>query len=152
MQIVKSFQVYFLLRIASECYLLLLSYNLYYQTLCSSYYGPKGIGYTVGRVPMGGCDFSPRPYTYADSPSPGDLNLTQFRLQEEDYKYKVRPLHLLCICIHMLLSRMTNWPASFYRHNTLEPHLSPTNLPNQAGSRDLQMQSKLHKTGGGFAF
>jgi glucosylceramidase len=57
------------------------------KNLISSYYGPRGIGFTVGRVPIGGCDFSPRPYTYDDHP--GDVNLTKFKLQEEDYKYKI---------------------------------------------------------------
>ena len=36
---------------------------------------------------MGGCDFSPRAYTYLDTP--GDLTLETFALQEEDTVYKV---------------------------------------------------------------
>ena len=36
---------------------------------------------------MGGCDFSPRGYTYADIE--GDLLLEHFSLQEEDIKFKV---------------------------------------------------------------
>ena len=35
---------------------------------------------------MGGCDFSPRTYTYVDTP--GDVELDTFALQEEDTVYK----------------------------------------------------------------
>lgn len=70
------------------------SCNLTLFVCSSSYYGPNGIGFTVGRVPIGGCDFSPRPYTYNDHP--GDVNLTKFSLQVEDHKYKVRIFALIC--------------------------------------------------------
>ena len=57
------------------------------EKLISSYYGADGIGYTVARVPMGGCDFSTRPYTYADVA--GDTALTNFSLTREDAEYKL---------------------------------------------------------------
>jgi hypothetical protein len=52
-----------------------------------SYYDPKGLDYNIGRLNMGGCDFSVRGYTYADTE--GDILLENFSLQEEDTKYKV---------------------------------------------------------------
>ncbi|CAH1254156.1 GBA [Branchiostoma lanceolatum] len=58
------------------------------NNLISAYFSPtEGIEYTLGRVPMGGCDFSTREYTYDDTP--GDLELTKFALAEEDMKYKI---------------------------------------------------------------
>ena len=42
----------------------------------------------MGRINMGGCDFSPRGYTYADIED--DMLLEHFSLQEEDIKFKVR--------------------------------------------------------------
>uniref|UniRef100_A0A914DNG8 Glucosylceramidase n=1 Tax=Acrobeloides nanus TaxID=290746 RepID=A0A914DNG8_9BILA len=43
-------------------------------------------GYTVGRVPMAGCDFSAREYSYDDVD--GDFDLTNFGLTIEDLNYK----------------------------------------------------------------
>ena len=54
----------------------------------SSYFSKDGIEYGIARVPMGGTDFSTRPYTYLDD-SPGDVNLTNFNLQYEDHVYKI---------------------------------------------------------------
>ena len=41
----------------------------------------------MGRVNIGGCDFSERKYTYVDTP--GDVDLDTFELQVEDLDYKV---------------------------------------------------------------
>ena len=41
-----------------------------------AYFGPNGIEYTVGRIPMGSCDFSVEEYSFDDVP--GDFNLTHF--------------------------------------------------------------------------
>lgn len=57
------------------------------ERLIKDYFGKNGIEYTVGRVPIGGSDFSTRPYSYVDHPK--DETLSTFALQEEDYKYKV---------------------------------------------------------------
>lgn len=46
-----------------------------------------GSMYNLCRVPMGGTDFSTRGYSYTDGPE--DKNLTNFKLAEEDFKYKV---------------------------------------------------------------
>lgn len=46
------------------------------QEILELYFGKTGIGYSVGRVPMGSCDFSVEPYTFADVP--GDANLAHF--------------------------------------------------------------------------
>ena len=55
-----------------------------------SYFAPEGNRYNLGRVPIGGTDFSTRPYTYDDRGKEPDVNLTHFALQPEDYKYKVK--------------------------------------------------------------
>lgn len=70
------------------------------QNLVNAYFAPEGkklyqqyflsslgIGYTIGRVPMAGCDFSTREYSYDDVN--GDFNLTNFALALEDLNYKV---------------------------------------------------------------
>jgi hypothetical protein len=49
-----------------------------------------GIGFTMGRVPIGGSDFSERPYTYDDlEDGEVDPNLASFSLQPEDENLKV---------------------------------------------------------------
>ena len=58
------------------------------DTLISNYFGQNGIGYSIGRIPIGGSDFSTRPYSYDDHPN--DFTLDTFALQEEDYKFKVK--------------------------------------------------------------
>ena len=52
-----------------------------------SYYGPDGIQYSTGRIPIAGCDFSTHPYSYDDVE--GDVDLVNFALTEEDFNYKV---------------------------------------------------------------
>ncbi|XP_066985550.1 lysosomal acid glucosylceramidase-like [Macrobrachium rosenbergii] len=55
--------------------------------LLRSYFSSVGIEYNVGRVNMGGCDFSWRTYSYDDVE--GDVALEHFALQEEDTAYKI---------------------------------------------------------------
>lgn len=63
------------------------------KSLLESYYHKHvGIGYTMARVPIGGCDFSTRPYTYVDTPH--DRNLNTFQLASEDIQYKLPYLKL----------------------------------------------------------
>lgn len=57
-----------------------------------SYFGGNGIGYTLCRLPIGGSDFSTRAYSYCDVE--GDEDLEHFKLQPEDFNYKV--LKRLC--------------------------------------------------------
>lgn len=61
------------------------------KRLVDDYYGPDGIGYTLGRVPIGGSDFSTHPYSYNDITVEGveDLSLSNFTLQPEDREYKI---------------------------------------------------------------
>lgn len=58
------------------------------EQLLQSYFGPEGLQYNFGRVPIAGSDFSTRPYSYDDSQLP-DYNLTNWSLSEEDLKYKI---------------------------------------------------------------
>ncbi|KZC06831.1 Glucosylceramidase, partial [Dufourea novaeangliae] len=58
------------------------------ENLMRTYYDPKtGSGYTLGRIPIGGTDFSTRPYTYDDTSN--DTSLEHFALAPEDYQYKI---------------------------------------------------------------
>ncbi|CAG2163345.1 unnamed protein product [Oppiella nova] len=50
------------------------------------YFSHNGIEYNMGRVPIAGCDFSPRAYTYNDKAD--DFELNSFALQMEDLEYK----------------------------------------------------------------
>ncbi|XP_038624984.1 lysosomal acid glucosylceramidase [Tachyglossus aculeatus] len=59
--------------------------------LLRAYFSEDGIEYNVVRVPMASCDFSIRVYTYADSP--GDFQLLNFSLPEEDTRLKIPLLH-----------------------------------------------------------
>lgn len=68
------------------------------DSLIRDYFSEEGLNYTVGRVPIGGSDFSTRAYTYDDDFAE-DFNLTHFSLAEEDWKYKV-----CCLC-------QLDWPA-----------------------------------------
>ncbi|XP_045107178.1 lysosomal acid glucosylceramidase-like [Portunus trituberculatus] len=55
--------------------------------LLRAYFSPEGLEYNLGRLNMGGCDFSWRTYTHVDTP--GDTNLDTFALQPEDLEYKI---------------------------------------------------------------
>ena len=55
--------------------------------LIESYYSDIGSEYNVGRINIGGCDFSDRPYTYCDTE--GDTNLDTFSLAQDDTLYKI---------------------------------------------------------------
>uniref|UniRef100_A0A6G1SJP1 Glucosylceramidase n=1 Tax=Aceria tosichella TaxID=561515 RepID=A0A6G1SJP1_9ACAR len=58
------------------------------ERLIESYFGLNGLQYNMGRVPIGGSDFSTRAYSYDDSSEP-DLNLTKWSLADEDLTYKI---------------------------------------------------------------
>jgi len=58
------------------------------ERLLNDYFGPDGLQYTLGRVPIGGSDFSTRPYSYDDTDSP-DLELSHWALTSEDLDYKI---------------------------------------------------------------
>eukprot|EP00756_Hemistasia_phaeocysticola_P009910 Hpha_TRINITY_DN14969_c0_g1::TRINITY_DN14969_c0_g1_i7::g.143196::m.143196/K01201/GBA, srfJ; glucosylceramidase len=51
------------------------------DAVLDSYYGPNGARYTMGRVPVGSCDFSTHKYDYIEV---GDYNLSTFALAPED--------------------------------------------------------------------
>ena len=55
-----------------------------------SYFSEKGIMYSLCRVPIGGTDFSLRPYAYNEVE--GDEELENFKLSQEDFELKVRLL------------------------------------------------------------
>ncbi|XP_017875584.1 glucosylceramidase-like [Ceratina calcarata] len=55
--------------------------------LASLFHPVTGNSYNLGRVPIGGTDFSLRPYTLDDIA--GDYTLSQFSLAPEDLQYKI---------------------------------------------------------------
>ncbi|ROT65524.1 hypothetical protein C7M84_016509 [Penaeus vannamei] len=57
------------------------------EVLLRSYFSPEGLEYNLCRVPIGGSDFSTRPYSYDDVE--GDVELSHFNLTLEDYRYKL---------------------------------------------------------------
>ena len=54
----------------------------------ASYFGENGLQYNFGRVPIAGCDFSTRPYSYDDTPGV-DYDLENWSLAPEDYEHKI---------------------------------------------------------------
>ncbi|XP_044577072.1 lysosomal acid glucosylceramidase-like [Cotesia glomerata] len=57
------------------------------EKLLQSYFSEGGSRYNLGRVPVGGTDFSTRPYTLDDTPE--DISLKKFSLTKEDTDYKI---------------------------------------------------------------
>jgi glucosylceramidase len=58
------------------------------EILIKNYFNSeKGIGYSIGRVPIASTDFSIREYSYVEQD--GDFELKTFALSKEDYKAKV---------------------------------------------------------------
>ncbi|KAK5643509.1 hypothetical protein RI129_007354 [Pyrocoelia pectoralis] len=55
--------------------------------LLSSYFSANGLQYNMGRVPIGGTDFSTRGYSYDDGDE--DLDLLHFNLTSDDFHYKI---------------------------------------------------------------
>ena len=58
------------------------------------YFTDSGLDYSIGRTNIGGCDFSPRPYTYLDTPN--DTAMETFALQVEDFDFKARKMKVGC--------------------------------------------------------
>lgn len=56
--------------------------------LMESYFSDDGLEYNLGRVTIGGADFSPNWYTFDDR-TDEDMDLKYFALNEEDFKHKV---------------------------------------------------------------
>lgn len=51
------------------------------QAWLDAYFGPAGLGYTIGRIPFGGADFSRQAYSLDDVD--GDVNLTSMCLRDD---------------------------------------------------------------------
>ncbi|CAJ0581192.1 unnamed protein product, partial [Mesorhabditis spiculigera] len=56
------------------------------KNLLESLFGPSGMQYSLGRVPIGSNDFSTRPYTYDDWDD--DVQLLNFTLMDEDISHR----------------------------------------------------------------
>ena len=51
------------------------------EEILAAYYGPTGNNYSIGRVPIGSCDFSIEPYSYCSKVD--DFDLASFALNEK---------------------------------------------------------------------
>ncbi|XP_077296545.1 lysosomal acid glucosylceramidase-like [Arctopsyche grandis] len=58
------------------------------KRVIDSYFSKNGLEYNMGRVPIGGCDFSTHPYAYNMQPE-HDVYLSNFSLTMEDFNYKI---------------------------------------------------------------
>ena len=59
------------------------------EKVMDAYFGPDGIEYTVGRIPMDSCDFGVEQYSFAEVP--GDYDLSYFDTDvEKDAEQRVR--------------------------------------------------------------
>lgn len=58
------------------------------KAIIDNYYSQDGLEYSIGRIPIGGTDFSTRKYTYDDIENDDDLG--NFTLAKEDLDFKVR--------------------------------------------------------------
>jgi glucosylceramidase len=57
------------------------------REILEAFFGKHGLGYTMGRVPMGSCDFSRESYSYA--PREDDFMLKHFALSDYDKRFKI---------------------------------------------------------------
>jgi glucosylceramidase len=62
------------------------------ERLVKDYFSPSGIEFSMARIPIAGCDFSTRTYTYDDVKD--DFELKQFNLTKEDFDYKIPQIKL----------------------------------------------------------
>ncbi|CAH1187047.1 unnamed protein product [Phyllotreta striolata] len=60
------------------------------DTLMRQYFAEDGLEYSIGRIPIGGTDFSFKGYSYCDTRDDvPDPELSSFSLQPEDFEYKI---------------------------------------------------------------
>lgn len=89
------------------------------KLIINNYWSEKGLQYSIGRIVIGGCDFSPRKYTYDDD-ADGDMDLDHFNLTQEDFDYKVNTIIILS---HLSLSK-DSFLFQRKTHLQILPHLS----------------------------
>ncbi|CAG2165683.1 unnamed protein product, partial [Oppiella nova] len=56
------------------------------------YFSASGIGFSMARIPIAGCDFSTHEYTYDDTKD--DYSLAHFTMPDEEIKYKIPQINL----------------------------------------------------------
>ncbi|RXG53394.1 Glucosylceramidase [Armadillidium vulgare] len=86
--------------------------------LLRSYFSEEGIEYNMGRIPIGGTDFSTRPYSYDDDHE-DDVQLKHFALTEEDHLYKIPYIkEALSVSMDEVLLFSSIWsPPPFMKEN-----------------------------------
>nr|XP_045599907.1 lysosomal acid glucosylceramidase-like [Procambarus clarkii] len=83
----------------------------------TSYFAPEGIGYNLCRIPIGGSDFSTRPYSYDDVED--DVDLQYWSLTDDDHNYKI-PLILRA-------QELTSYPLKLFGTPFAPPAWMKTN-------------------------
>ncbi len=66
------------------------------ESVIEAYYGVTGIGYSIGRLTIGGCDFSTHTYTYADDVV-DDFKLEHFSVHEDVDSGKIGRIGSFCL-------------------------------------------------------
>ncbi|XP_054153227.1 lysosomal acid glucosylceramidase-like [Oppia nitens] len=87
--------------------------------LISDYYSADGLEYNLGRIPIGGTDFSTHGYAY-DEDHKDDFDLKYWNLTAEDYKFKIPFIReALSISAEPLKLFTTSWsPPVWMKNNT----------------------------------
>lgn len=102
-------------------------------------FGKEGLEYNIGRIPIGGSDFSTHGYAYDDNGE--DKTLKNFNLTQEDFEYKVcaiRPYPLMIrgfplknkMCFSsQTLNFKTHFRYQSFKRRRLWPHMRYDCLP-----------------------
>ncbi|CAG2115367.1 unnamed protein product, partial [Medioppia subpectinata] len=102
-----------------------------------SYYSATGIEFSFGRVPIGGTDYSLRPYTYADAYN--DKQLKYFSLQKEDFEWKMPYIkRAQSVCPHTLKLIASNWCPPVWMKQ-IEQHIGYSELKGEIGGEYYQI-------------
>jgi hypothetical protein len=103
------------------------------KKIVREFYTPGGLSFSIGRLVIGGTDFSTRKYTYNDDgnsttgENEQDFNLDHFSLQDEDTKLKV---NIFVAELRDELGRVKRGETSIEFDLTLPPQLSIHEISN----------------------
>ncbi|XP_054163779.1 putative glucosylceramidase 1 [Oppia nitens] len=112
------------------------------RAIIESYYGSNGIEYTFGRIPIGGTDYSLRPYTLDDVYN--DKQLKHFSLQKEDFEWKIPYVKLAQkVSPHNIKLFASNWCPPVWMKKT-EEFISFTELKGDVSGEYFQILADYH--------
>lgn len=80
--------------------------------IMNDYFSIDGLEYNMGRIPIGGSDFSTRGYSLDDNNDQEDKELEHFALEMEDLEYKViRLIYIVWMKCMVLALMFSLWPT-----------------------------------------